>query len=399
VTREQAGASPAGEALVAERAPAPPTLEERALRLGVDSVQDYAIFLLTPDGHVQTWNRGAERIKGYAAPEIIGQHFSRFYPEDDIRAGKCDRELEEAARDGRVEDEGWRLRKDGTHFWAHVVLTAIRDGESGKMLGFVKVTQDLTQRLQAEEALKGLVERLQKSNQDLEEFAMVASHDLQEPLRKVQMFTDQLVSEYATKLDETARDYLDRMQKAARRGQGLIQGLLAFSRVTTRTQPPVTVALGDLAREVVQDLEPRLAESGGQVKIGDLPTLRADPLQMRQLLQNLIGNGLKFHRPGVPPIVELSAVRIDGGPRHPRWSLRVSDNGIGFDQKYLDRIFRIFQRLHGRGTYEGSGVGLAICRRIAERHGGRITATSQPGVGSTFIVELPQQQAKKELET
>jgi PAS domain S-box-containing protein len=366
-------------------------VEERALWLAVDGIQDYAILMLDADGRVMTWNRGAERIKGYSARDIIGQHFSRFYPDEDLRAGKCERELEIASRDGRFEDEGWRVRKDGARFWANVVITAVHRPEGG-LYGFVKVTRDLTERMKAEQQRVALIEQLKRSNQDLQEFAMVASHDLQEPLRKVQMFAESLVEEYASRLDDTFRDYLERMQKAAHRGQSLIQGLLTYSRVTTRVQPPTPIQLREVAREVLQDLDSRAASVRGTVRVGDLPTLEADPLQMRQLFQNLIGNALKFSREGVPPVVEVSASKLEGDHESPRWRLVVADNGIGFDEKYLDRIFKLFQRLHDRGVYEGSGMGLAICRKIVERHGGTITASSRPGVGTRFAVDLPEQQ-------
>jgi signal transduction histidine kinase len=190
-----------------------------------------------------------------------------------------------------------------------------------------------------------------------------------------------------------ARDYVARMRAAAVRMQELIQDLLAFSRVS-RGDPPALVELGRVAREVVSDLDGRVRGTGGSVEVGDLPVVRADPTQMRQLLQNLIANALKFHRPGVPPRVSVegrcdpsAGGDDDGSGAACRISVR--DNGIGFDEKYLDRIFTPFQRLHGRGEYEGTGMGLAICRKIVERHGGTITARSTPGEGSTFRVTFP----------
>jgi signal transduction histidine kinase len=185
------------------------------------------------------------------------------------------------------------------------------------------------------------------------------------------------------------------MQNAAGRMQTLINDLLTFSRVTTKAQPFVTVDLAEIAAGVVSDLEARVERSGGRVEIGEMLTLDADPLQMRQLLQNLIGNGLKFHKPGEPPLVKVwcECVASNEAGAEPAGGelcrILVSDNGIGFDEKYLDRIFTVFQRLHGRQAYEGTGVGLAVCRRIVERHGGEITATSEPGRGSTFFVTLP----------
>jgi signal transduction histidine kinase len=253
---------------------------------------------------------------------------------------------------------------------------------------------------QSDETLRASLLQLERSNRDLQDFAMVASHDLQEPLRKIQMFGDRLREAAGPSLSAEGQDYLRRMQAAADRGQVLIEGLLAYSRITTKARPPAPVELETIAREVVGDLEPRLAAVGGQVAIGPLPVIEADPLQMRQLLQNLVGNGLKFHRPDAPPRVRIEAERVTAkaGANGPveMWQLTVADNGIGFDEKYLDRIFKLFQRLHERHTYDGAGMGLAICRRIAERHGGTITARSTPGQGSTFIVTLPTRQAQLE---
>lgn len=227
--------------------------------------------------------------------------------------------------------------------------------------------------------------KLEQSNRDLQEFAYVASHDLQEPLRKVQSFSDRLATKkYEDALDETGRDYLKRMHTASQRMQILINDLLGFSRVSTLAQPFTKVDLKALAQEVLSDLENQIERTKGRVEIGDLPMIEADPTQMRQLLQNLIGNALKFRHEERAPLIKVSA-RIERDACH----LSVEDNGIGFDPQYLDRIFKPFQRLHNREEYEGSGMGLAICRRIVERHGGSITATSTLGKGTTFLVTLP----------
>lgn len=258
--------------------------------------------------------------------------------------------------------------------------------------------------LELENALRDLrvfSNKLEVSNRELEEFASVASHDLQEPLRKVQAFGDRLKIKAGASLSDEGRDYLERMQNAAGRMQILINDLLTFSRVTSKGQPFVPVDLGLVVREVVSDLEARVEQTGGRIEIGDLPTIDADPLQMRQLFQNLIGNALKFHRKDVPPVVRISGTLIDrpadsAAVDAPFCQIVVADNGIGFDEKYLDRIFNVFQRLHGRNEYEGTGVGLAVCRRIAERHHGTITAESTPGQGSTFFVTLPVKQTAGE---
>jgi signal transduction histidine kinase len=224
---------------------------------------------------------------------------------------------------------------------------------------------------------------LQRSNRELQDFAYIASHDLQEPLRKIQAFADRLASRYAGQLDEGAQDYLTRMQSAAKRLQSLINDLLQFSRVTTKARTFEPVDLATLAGEVVADLEVRLQQSGGRVELDALPVVQADPVQMRQLFQNLIGNALKFHKPGSPPVVRVSS-RSDNGTVE----LVFADNGIGFTDEHGGKIFGMFQRLHSREEYEGNGVGLAICRKIAERHGGSITAQGVPNQGATFVVRL-----------
>ena len=237
-------------------------------------------------------------------------------------------------------------------------------------------------------------QELKRSNRELEDFAAVASHDLQEPLRKISAFGDRLKSHCGESLDEKGNDYLERMQKAAGRMQTLIHDLLAYSRVTTRAQPFAPVSLRTVTQEVLSDLELRIEKSGARVEVGALPTIHADPLQMRQLLQNLLSNALKFQRPGTPPVihVEGSLSNRSQGSQGARCRLVVRDNGIGFDEKYLDRLFKPFQRLHGQSAYEGTGIGLAICKKIAERHGGSISAASAPGEGARFEVTLPVEQ-------
>jgi signal transduction histidine kinase len=262
----------------------------------------------------------------------------------------------------------------------------------------VRVRERTAELATANEHLWRSTLELERSNRELQDFAFVASHDLQEPLRKIQAFGDRLRGKHGEALGPEGVDYLERMQRAAHRMHVLINDLLTFSRVTSRGQPFVPADLGQIAGEVLSDLEVRVEQTGGRVEVGDLPTLEADPLQMRQLLQNLIGNALKFHRDGEPPHVTVSGEILDnGGP--PRARIVVADDGIGFDMKYLDRIFTPFQRLHGRQEYEGTGMGLAVCRRIVERHGGTLTAESAPGQGARFLVMLPVRQTQGESAT
>ncbi len=228
--------------------------------------------------------------------------------------------------------------------------------------------------------------RLERSNGDLEYFAYIASHDLQEPLRKIQAFSDRVTTRYAERLDDQGRDYLGRMSSAAARMQLLIDALLGLSRISSKELTPERVELNALLPEVLSDLEIRIQSSGGRVEVGDLPATHGDPVQLRQLFQNLIGNALKFSRPGEAPLVVVSATRSDTGDM---MEIRVQDNGVGFASEDAGRIFLPFQRLHGRAQYEGTGIGLTICQKIVERHGGTIRAESTPGTGTSFFITLP----------
>ncbi|MBX3011448.1 MAG: PAS domain-containing protein [Caldilineaceae bacterium] len=287
----------------------------------------------------------------------------------------------------------------GTHEWQgdgitgyfHIQVTALAAHTVLVMLQNVtqqKRTEE--EHKQAELALEIYTRKLEASNRELEEFAYVASHDLQEPLRKIMTFGDRLRNKYSATLDEVGQDYLARMQSAAARMQALISDLLNLSRVSTRGHPLERVELTEVVSEILKDLEASMEQQNGTVVIAALPTVTADPVQMRQLFQNLIGNALKFHAPDRAPLVKVaSQPPADPASNYAMCTITVEDNGIGFAEKYLDRIFQPFQRLHGVQSYEGTGMGLAICRRIVERHGGNITAKSQPGVGTTFLVSLP----------
>ncbi|HET6916357.1 MAG TPA: ATP-binding protein [Acidimicrobiales bacterium] len=248
-------------------------------------------------------------------------------------------------------------------------------------LQMARVNDDL---VDANASLERRAAELARSNEELDQFASIASHDLQEPLRKVRTFTQQLATMEGDHVSEKGREYLQRANAAAERMQRLIEDLLKFSRVSTQGRPFTQVDLGEIAGGVVSDLETQINDSGAVVRLGRLPTIEADALQMQQLLQNLISNAIKFAKPGVPPEVDVAG-GVDGGNAR----LTVRDNGIGFEPRYNLRIFRVFERLHGRNEYPGTGIGLALCRKIADRHGGTIDAQSEPGIGSTFTVNLP----------
>jgi signal transduction histidine kinase len=261
----------------------------------------------------------------------------------------------------------------------------------------IQLDKSITRQKETEKELKQYSERLRVSNRELESFAHIASHDLQEPLRKVMTFGDRLTTKYADVLDDRGRDYLERMQSATERMQKLIASLLSFSRVTTKAQPFVPVDLTKMTQEVITDLEVLIERSKAKMEVEDLTTIHADPLQMRQLLQNLIGNAVKFAKENESPFVKIHGklINFDNNEengadlKNTGYQITVEDNGIGFEQKYSDRIFGVFQRLHGRKEFEGTGIGLAICRRIVERHDGLIEAKGNPGQGASFTVTLP----------
>lgn len=336
---------------------------------------------------------------GKSLEEIIGKTDFDLHPTE--LAEKYRKDDRQVIETGQVLDKVEEHQIIGAEkFYVQVIKAPIVDS-LGHTTGVLGIFWDITERRRAEVQLQRYAAELRRSNRELQNFTYVASHDLQEPLRKVQAFGDRLVTKYSKALDDQGRNYLARMQRAAKRMQMLIDALLTYSEVTTRAQTLIPVDLNNLAREAIAESEIYFERMRGQVKItSDLPTIHADPFQMRQLISNLIDNALKFHREDEPPIVKIYAEELqepapyqdDKAPDAEFCRIFVEDNGIGFDEKYLDRIFQVFQRLHGRNVYEGAGVGLTICRRIVERHGGDITAKSAPGQGATFIITLPTRQ-------
>ncbi|WP_254532108.1 PAS domain S-box protein [Natrinema gelatinilyticum] len=629
----------------------PPEHRDHQFRALVDAVEEYAIFRLDPDGYIISWNSGAERIKGYDTEEILGEHFSTFYTEEDRTAGVPEENLAAAAEQGSTEDEGWRVRKDGSQFWADVTITAIRD-EDNTLEGFVKVTREMTERREHEEQLRkqaerlkqqrdeleaeileifdrvdeaffalddewriiyvndcaaelvrlspgeligarvwdvlpevadgypremaeeamatqepvefefhsdlldiwmeirtypsesgmsvyvrditerkereealreseeryrsltddvldtsgvgtfildsnfeivwvnesieeyfglereeivgrdkravieadiagifeeperfadrvlatyedntyteefechvlgedaleerwlhhwsqpietGLyaggriehytdvtdrrfyeeqlaetVEKLEESNERLEQFAYVASHDLQEPLRMISSYLQLLENQYADQLNEDAEEFIDFAVDGADRLREMIDDLLAYSRVDTEAKPLEPTDCETVVKDVLRNLERQIEENDAEIAVESLPTVHADREQLEQVFQNLVSNAIKY-RGEEPPEIEISAERDAE-----EWVFQVADNGIGLDSDYTDRIFDVFDRLHTHEEYPGTGIGLALCRKIVERHGGDIWVQSEPGEGSTFSFTLPAEQA------
>jgi PAS domain S-box-containing protein len=354
------------------------------------------IYGLDAQGRTTFVNPTAAKITGWKVEELIGKLESEVF-QHPLGAGP-----NKDATGDHGPDQVF-FRRDGSNFPVEYMRTPIK--EKDKEVGAVVIFKDITERKRAEENLNRKAAELARSNAELEQFAYVASHDLQEPLRKIQAFGDRLKTKCDAVNLQEGRDYLERMQSAAARMQALINDLLTFSRVISSQQPFVEVGLGTVIKGVLSDLEVRIEQTKAVLKVSDLPAIEADPLQMRQLFQNLISNALKFQPAGQQPVLEISAELIKGqfagtpeeDPYAEQCRITIRDNGIGFEEKYHEKIFAVFQRLHGRNEYEGTGVGLAVCRRITDRHGGSITAHSQPGQGASFVITLPVRHPKKEL--
>lgn len=349
----------------------------------VVSVRDYAIFMLDPGGYVATWNAGAENIKGYRAEDIIGRHFSTFYTAEDRLRGHPADELTIAARDGRFEEEGWRIRKDGGRFWANVVITAVRD-EHGVLTGFAKVTRDLTARRAAEEELRAAQERLRRSNVELARYAAVAAHDLREPLETVSGFVQLLADTEAERISESGHETLEQISGSVERMQRLVQDLLLYASLDEQPVPQ-RVDLAASVDRVLRALHGQISGRGAIVEV-DVPggaAVSADPLGVDLLLQNLISNAVKFGRTGCPAVA-IAARREPAG-----WHVTVTDNGAGVAPDEQERIFTAFERLGTPRSVPGTGLGLAICSRVIERAGGGLGLDSSPGEGSSFWFELP----------
>jgi PAS domain S-box-containing protein len=376
--------------------------EERYARM-INEIEDYSIILMDREGVIENWNKGAEKIKGYRSDEIIGKHFSIFYTAQDKQRHLPQQLLDIAVKEGKSAFEGWRVRKDGTMFWGSMVITALHDTDDN-VIGFSKVTRDLTERKIAEDKLQMYADELLQKNKDLERsnnelssFSYVASHDLQEPLRKIQGFGNLIMNAETSNLSDTGKDYFNRMIKAASRMQALIDSLLEFSRTTTDARNFESADLNELLEEVKKDMRELIESSGAVIKSQSLPTLGVIPFQFRQLLANLISNSIKYKKKDVPPEIEVSAEKIPAKDLPEDFAvssvdyyrITIRDNGIGFEQEYADKIFELFQRLHGKNEYTGSGIGLAICKKIAENHSGWISAESEPGLGSSFHFYLP----------
>ena len=364
--------------------------EEKYHRM-TEEVQDYAIILLDKEGTILNWNSGARKIKGYKDSEIIGKNFRVFYLREDLEAYLPEKLITTATEEGRATNEGWRMRKDGTTFWGSIVITALHD-DKNNVIGFSKVTRDLTEKKQVEDTMKKYMAELERQNAELEQFAYVSSHDLQEPLRKIRTFSDLLETEIQ---NENHRNYLNKINSSAERMSKLINELLNYSRLTKNGEEFEPVDLNQILNDVKTDLEVVIKQKNAVILNDDLPVIKGISLQFNQLFMNLLSNSLKFNT-GQPVIKitaqaaslsETIAANLDSA-----WTyLKIvfSDNGIGFESDYSEKIFTIFQRLNTRQKFTGTGIGLAMCKKIVDNHQGYIKASGEADKGATFTIYLP----------
>jgi PAS domain S-box-containing protein len=369
---------------------------EERFRLMVDGVRDYCIYFMDVEGRISNWTISAQRLKGYTREEAQGRHFSSFAKEQDLSVQSADHLLRIARARGQSEWRGWRQRKDGTRLWAHTIITALRD-QRGELRGFSHIMHDMTEIKRAEDLqlnLKAELEQrvrdrtleLEVANQDLESFSYSVSHDLRSPLRHIAGYIGLLRTHFPTEaIDETADKYLTTITNASQTMSQLIDGLLAFSRLGRASVQTGVVGFHALVLSLQNMVQNTAGERHIEWTIAELPAVLGDAVLLREVWLNLLDNAVKYTRLAPQARIEIGW-RDDGGDSQ---TFFVRDNGVGFDVKYASKLFGVFQRLHNAKNFEGTGIGLALARRIIERHGGRMWAESQPGIGSTFFFSLP----------
>jgi PAS domain S-box-containing protein len=359
----------------------------------VEEVEDYAIILLDKDGIIRNWNRGAENIKGYKEGDIVGKSFQLFYLPADRASGLPLQLLEKARVTGKAAHEGWRLRKDGSAFWGSILLTALHNDQQ-EVIGFSKVTRDLTERKLAEDKLREYLGELEFQNKELEQFVYACSHDIKEPLRKILFYNSLVVEHSSSALDEKAQLYLNRSVEAGKRMKKLIDDLLTYSLNTSRTGAFGKVDLNEIVAEIMEGLKEEIeAKQVGIVVKNPLPVLQGISFQLSQLLYNLVQNSIKYKHPERAARIEISSEVVQGDSNRTTagfyHKIAVADNGLGFEPDNATKIFKLFHRLQPTSGQSGSGIGLAICKKIVQNHKGMILAEGIPGTGATFTIYFP----------
>lgn len=369
--------------------------EERFHKM-TDEVEDYAILLMDKSGIIQNWNRGAQKIKGYNEEEIVGRHIRVFYMPEDQNRELPEQLIAQAARDGKALHEGWRVRKDGSVFWGSTVITALHD-TGNNVIGFSKVTRDLTERKIAEDKIRQYTAELEFQNRELEQFAYAAAHDMKEPLRKVRFYSNLVFESSGNLLPAKERDYLGRTIRAAARMQTLIDDLLTYSKASRQEPDFKKVDLGQTIAEILVSHSDTIREINAEVETGSLPIIDGVTFQLMQLFDNLIGNALKYRHTGRQLHIRIFSEKVllpvegseSASEQEEYYKVTIADNGTGFDSQYAEKVFDLFQRLHDKINYTGTGIGLALCRRIVQIHNGFITAQGEEDKGASFMVYFP----------
>jgi PAS domain S-box-containing protein len=369
--------------------------EERYHRM-VNEVEDYAIILLDPEGTVLNWNKGAEKIKGFKQEDIVGKNFRTFYTKEDQEKGRPNELLTQAYKTGKAADEGWRMRSDGSRFWGSIVITALHNKE-GEIIGFSKVTRDLTEKKSADDKLREYSNALEFQNKELEQFAYAASHDMKEPLRKILLYNSFINENPANQLDAKSKEYLNRSLNAVHRMNELIENLLTYSKSTSNVESFEEANVNKLLHEIAQIYKEESGHRNMKIEVDHFPMMKVVPFQFRQLMDNLISNSIKYSHPDRDVEVKIKYELVSGvaiGEKEAEkdknyHKISVTDNGIGFDSQYEEKVFEIFQRLSNPLGVKGSGIGLAICKKIVQNHKGFIKAKGKYNEGATFEIYLP----------
>jgi PAS domain S-box-containing protein len=358
----------------------------------IAEVKDYAFVILDETGYIRNWNIGIQSIKGFAQ-DIVGQHFSIFYTPRDQQEGLPESLLREARENGRAVHEGWRVRRDKSRFWGNVVITALHDSD-GKHIGFMKITRDLTVKKRAEDKLRNYAADLEARNRELEQITYIASHDLQEPLRKIRTFGE--VARHNIDNRDKVLMTLEKIDISAARMSALLRAIMEYTTLARITGTHVPTDLNQAFQRAKAQLQPLIEETHANLISSKLPIIDGDFHQMVQLMVHVISNAIKYND-RVPEIkVDATIVQRSDVAELPDYltepeyvQLRFADNGIGFEKQYAPQIYDIFRRLHSPHQYPGTGIGLALCRRIVQNHRGHISSSSKPGEGTVFYVYLP----------
>jgi PAS domain S-box-containing protein len=345
-------------------------------------VKDYAIIMLDIDGNILNWNIGAEVITGYTAREILGRNFRIFYSEKDKTAHLPEKLISIAIAEGRVQHDGWRICKNGKTFWGTVTITALHD-DDGNINGFLKITRDLTEKKLAEDQKRLYIEKLEHQHQELEQFTFAASHHLQEPLQSISSIAEILAEQYTGKIDEHADKYFRFMLQSSGRMSQLIKALLDYARIGAKDRTREKVDCNEIINIVKDDLRKSILDSEARIVVKTLPVIDAYPIELTLLFQHLLSNAIKFRKEDQSPRINIAACRIDDG-----WLFSFCDNGIGMENRFREKVFEMFQRLHCQNLYKGTGIGLAHCKKIVSMHNGKIWVESAPGKGSQFYFTI-----------